>query len=127
MALTGGEGADLVIDNVGEQTWPGSLRAMARGGHLVTCGATTGAHPSADIQRLFVRQLSIHGSTMGSLEEFRRMVRSFEAGDFIPCIDSVFPLERIADAFDRLEHPDRMGKVIIDIAPASSVNQEGLQ
>jgi len=127
MALTEGEGADLVIDNVGEQTWPASLRATARGGHLVTCGATTGAHPSAELQRLFVRQLSIHGSTMGSLDEFRRMVRSFEARDFVPCIDSVFPLDRITDAFARLEQPDRLGKVIINIAPASAASQESLQ
>ncbi|MGL4295962.1 MAG: zinc-binding dehydrogenase, partial [Aestuariivirga sp.] len=62
LSLTDGEGADLVVDNVGERTWPSSLRSVARGGHLVTCGSTTGAHPSADIQRLFVRQLNIHGS-----------------------------------------------------------------
>ncbi len=116
LTLTDGEGADLVIDNVGEKTWGASLRSLARGGSLVTCGATTGAHPSADIQRLFVRQLSIHGSTMGSLEEFRRLIRSFESGAFAPLIDSVYPLARVPEAFDRLEHPDRLGKIVIDIA-----------
>ncbi len=115
MKLTGGEGADLVIDNVGEKTWGASLRSMARGGHLVTCGATTGAHPSADIQRLFVRQLSIHGSTMGSMEEFRRLVAAFEAGAIEPLIDSVLPLEAMAEAFARLEDPARMGKIAIQI------------
>lgn len=119
IGLTGGDGADLVIDNVGERTWGASLRALARGGHLVTCGATTGAHPSADIQRMFVRQLSVHGSTMGNLEEFRRLVKAFVAGAFAPHIDSVFPLAEVPAAFDRLEDPDRLGKVIIDIAGAS--------
>lgn len=116
LALTDGEGADLVIDNVGERTWGASLRVMARGGHLATCGATTGAHPSADIQRLFVRQLSIHGSTMGSLEEFRRLVRAFESGAFVPPIDSTFPLAGVPAAFARLEDADRMGKIVISIA-----------
>ena len=116
LALTGGEGADLVVDNVGEKTWPGSLRVLARGGHLVTCGATTGAHPSADIQRLFVRQLSIHGSTMGSLEEFRRLIRAFESGAIVPPIDSIHPLAQVPAAFARLEEADRLGKIVIAIA-----------
>lgn len=116
LRLTGGEGADLVIDNVGEKTWGASLRSLARGGHLVTCGATTGAHPSADIQRLFVRQFSVHGSTMGSLEELRRLVGSFQSGAFLPPIDSVYPLAEVAEAFARLEDPARMGKIVIDIA-----------
>lgn len=114
--LTAGDGADLVIDNVGEKTWGASLRALARGGHLVTCGATTGAHPSADLQRLFVRQLSIHGSTMGSSEEFRRLIRAFEGGALQPHIDSTFPLDQVPAAFDRLDHPDRLGKIVISIA-----------
>jgi NADPH:quinone reductase-like Zn-dependent oxidoreductase len=119
MQHTGGEGADIVIDNVGEATWGQSLRCTARGGHIMTCGATTGGHPSAELQRLFVRQLSVHGSTMGDLEEFRHLVQAFEAGRFVPYIDSVFPLDRMNDAFARLEHPERLGKVIIDIsAPA---------
>ncbi|WEF24722.1 zinc-binding dehydrogenase [Paracoccus sp. S3-43] len=115
MALTAGGGADLVIDNVGEKTWGASLRSLARGGHLVTCGATTGAHPSADIQRLFVRQLSIHGSTMGSLEEFRRLIRAWETGAFAPPVDSAFPLAEVPAAFARLEDPARMGKILIRI------------
>lgn len=119
LRLTNGEGADLVIDNVGEKTWPSSLRSLARGGHLVTCGATTGAHPSADIQRMFVRQLSVHGSTMGNLEEFRRLVSAFTSGGFSPQIDSVFPLAEVPAAFARLEHPDRLGKIIIEIAETS--------
>ncbi len=115
LSLTDGEGADLVIDNVGEKTWGASLRSLARGGHLVTCGATTGAHPSADIQRLFVRQLSVHGSTMGSMEEFRRLVGAWEAGGFAPLLDSTFPLADTPAAFARLEHPARMGKIVIRI------------
>lgn len=117
--LTSGDGVDLVIDNIGEKTWPSSLRSLARGGHLVTCGATTGAHPSADIQRLFVRQLSVHGSTMGNLEEFRRLVNAFTSGGFTPQIDSVFPLAEVPAAFERLENPDRLGKIIIEIAEPS--------
>lgn len=119
MQHTGGEGADIVIDNVGEATWRQSLRCTARGGHIVTCGATTGGNPSAELQRLFIRQLSVHGSTMGDLEEFRRLVQAFDAGRFAPHIDSVYPLDRVNDAFARLEHPGRVGKVVIDIsAPA---------
>lgn len=116
LRLTGGEGADLVVDNVGDKTWGASLRSLARGGHLVTCGATTGAHPSADIQRLFVRQLSIHGSTMGSMDEFRRLIRAWETGGFTPLIDRAFPLSEVPAAFEHLEDPARMGKILIRIA-----------
>lgn len=115
LAMTGGEGADLVIDNVGERTWGASLRALARGGHLVTCGATTGAHPSADLQRLFIRQLSVHGSTMGSMDEFRRLLLAWRGGGFRPLIDSAFPLAEVPAAFARLEDPARMGKILIRI------------
>ena len=64
-------GVDMVIDSVGEASWGESLRSLRRGGRLVTCGATTGSNPPADLQRLFIRQLEIYGSTGGSLSEFR--------------------------------------------------------
>lgn len=119
MALTGGRGADLVIDNVGEATWGVSLRAVRRGGDLVTCGATTGSQPGADLQRLFVRQISVHGSTMGSLSEFAGLIACFERGAFAVAVDSTFPLSRTDAALARLEAPDRIGKVVIQIAEPS--------
>ena len=115
MALTDGAGADLVIDNVGAATWEQSLRAVRRGGRVVTCGATTGSHPSADLQRLFIRQISVHGSTMGDLSEFSRLLAAFSRALFTPVIDSVYPLTEAAAAFERLEHPQRFGKVVLDI------------
>jgi len=124
LALTGGAGADMVIDNVGAASWAQSLRVLGRGGQLMTCGATTGAHPSADIQRLFVRQLSVHGSTMGSLEEFRRLLAAFESGAFRPPIDSVFPLAEVPAAFARLEAAERLGKIVIDIADLRGAEPE---
>lgn len=117
LALTDGAGVDLVIDNVGAATWDQSLRAARRGGAVVTCGATTGAAPSADLQRLFIRQLSVHGSTMGSLTEFRRLVDCFEAGLYTPQIDGVLPLDQVREAFARAEAPDRQGKIVLKIAP----------
>lgn len=114
--MTGGEGADMVVDSVGERSWPASLRAAARGGHIVTCGATTGAHPSAEIQRLFVRQLTLRGSTLGTMEDFRHLVRCWLEGRLIPHIDSRFPLAEVPRAFARLDDPARLGKIAIRIA-----------
>lgn len=119
MALTGGEGADLVIDNVGAATWNVSMRAVRRGGAIVTCGAATGAQPGADLQRLFVRQISVHGSTLGGIEEFRDLLACFARGGFDVPLDSVFPLDRVAEALARLDAPDRLGKVAVEIAAPS--------
>ncbi|WP_417782012.1 zinc-binding dehydrogenase [Terasakiella pusilla] len=113
LALSDGKGVDFAVDNVGEATWGSTLRALKRGGKVVTCGATTGSHPSADLQRLFIRQLSILGSTMGSLQEFDRLVRVFTSGQLQPVIDSVYPLSKASEAFDRLEDPQRFGKVVL--------------
>ena len=121
MALTGGEGIDLVIDNVGEATWGLSLRSVRRGGHIAICGATTGAQPGADLQRLFIRQISVHGSTMGSLEEFRHLIACFERGDFDVPIDGTFPLSETRAALARLEASERLGKVVVHIADPSGV------
>jgi NADPH:quinone reductase-like Zn-dependent oxidoreductase len=66
LEATGGAGVDLVVDNVGAATWGQSLRAVRRGGRVVTCGATTGGDPPAELQRVFIRQIQIQGSTFGS-------------------------------------------------------------
>lgn len=116
LALTGGEGVDMVIDSVGQASWGDSLRSLRRGGRLVTCGATTGANPPAEIQRLFIRQLEIFGSTGGNLEEFRRLVALFAQGRIAPVIDSTYPLDSIGAAFERLERGEQFGKVVVTVS-----------
>lgn len=113
LALTGGEGVDMVVDSVGEASWGQSLRSLRRGGRLVTCGATTGSNPPAEIQRLFIRQLEIYGSTGGSIEEMRQLVALFARGGLKPQIDSTVPLERIDDAFERLARGEQFGKIVV--------------
>ena len=96
-----GGGVDMVIDSVGEASWGESLRSLRRGGRLVTCGATTGSNPPADLQRVFIRQLEIYGSTGGSIAEFRQLLDVFNRGLVRPVIDSSF---RMADAPAALAH-----------------------
>jgi NADPH:quinone reductase-like Zn-dependent oxidoreductase len=114
-ALTGKRGADVVIENVGEATWDQSLRALARGGRLVTCGATTGPKVAIDLRRLFWYQWSILGSTMGNAVEYQEVVRLLGAGELRPLVDRVFPFTEGRRAFERLERGEQLGKIAIQI------------
>ena len=95
---TGGRGADVVVDSVGEATWQTRLRALRRGGRLVVCGATTGPRSRFDLRRLFWHQWSILGSTMGSRREYAEIVRLAHQGRLWPVVDQVVPLSRGAEA-----------------------------
>jgi NADPH:quinone reductase-like Zn-dependent oxidoreductase len=108
-----GGGVDMVIDSVGQASWSESLKSLRRGGRLVTCGATTGSNPPADIQRLFIRQLEIYGSTGGSVGEARQLLDVFNRGLVKPIIDARFPMSDILTAFDRLESGGQFGKVSV--------------
>jgi NADPH:quinone reductase-like Zn-dependent oxidoreductase len=114
-ALTGQRGAEVVIENVGEATWDQSLRALARGGRLVTCGATTGPKVTIDLRRLFWYQWSILGSTMGNAAEYQEVVRLLGAGELRPLVDRVFPFKEGRGAFERLERGEQLGKIAIQI------------
>jgi len=114
-AITGKRGVDVVIENVGEAVWPLALRALAKNGRLVTCGATTGGAPSADIHRLFVRQLQIFGSSLGGYGEFADLLAFVGKHGIKPLVDSRFTLDQAHAALDRLETGDQFGKVIVDI------------
>lgn len=111
MAHTGGRGVDVVIENVGEAVWGAAMKSLVRGGRLVTCGATTGDQPPADLRRIFIRQLQILGSTHGSFDEFRDLLTLVERTGLKPVIDSEFPLDQIHAALDRLESGHQFGKV----------------
>jgi NADPH:quinone reductase-like Zn-dependent oxidoreductase len=114
--LTNKRGVDVVIEHVGEATWPKSLRSMARGGRLVTCGATTGASGAVNINALFSKQLSVLGSYMGTKGELMRAARCFFAGRLEPAVDRTFPLADAAAAHRRMEASEQFGKIVLEVA-----------
>jgi len=113
--LTEKRGVQVVVDSVGEKTWETSLRCLARGGRLVTCGGTTGPMVTTDIRKLFWHGWSIMGSTMGSHAEFARIAALFGRGELQPVVDSVLPLAQVRDAFARMERGDQFGKLVLSI------------
>jgi NADPH:quinone reductase-like Zn-dependent oxidoreductase len=113
--LTGKRGVDLVLDSVGKATWRQSIAAAARGGRLLTCGATTGPDPQTDLARIFWNQLTVYGSTMGTQAEFARMLKMFGGGKVRPVVDAVFPLSRAREAVETLEGKRQFGKVVLRV------------
>jgi NADPH:quinone reductase-like Zn-dependent oxidoreductase len=108
-----------VIENVGAAVWTSAMKSLVRGGRLVTCGATTGDQPPADIRRIFIRQLQILGSTMGDLGEFRDLVALVQRSGLKPVIDSEYALDEVHAALDRLASGQQFGKVVIKIGSGS--------
>jgi len=113
--LTGGRGVDVVIENVGEAVWGEALKSLVRGGRIVTCGATSGDAPSADLRRLFIRQLQVFGSTHGNFEELRALLAVCERGLFRPVIDRRFAFDDVHAALDRLDAGRQFGKIALDL------------
>lgn len=113
-AATGRRGVDIVIDSIGRSVLPACVRGMARGGCFVTCGCTSGFEGTLDLARVFWNQLSILGSTMGSMREFREVVQLFRSGAVKPTVDSTLRPEQGADAYARLESGAQFGKVVVD-------------
>ena len=112
-SATAGRGADIVVEHVGEATWDRSVRALARGGRLVTCGATSGPRASLDLRHLFARQLSLLGTYMGEKRELLAAAELFFAGRLRPVVDQVLPLSAAADAQRRLERREQFGKIVL--------------
>jgi NADPH:quinone reductase-like Zn-dependent oxidoreductase len=112
--LTGG-GAHVVVDHVGEATWTRSLNAARVDGRLCVCGATTGPNPPANLHRIWWKQLTIYGSTMGTREDFEAVYELVGSGKAKPVIDEVFPLSEAAAAHERLEAGEQLGKIILRI------------
>jgi NADPH:quinone reductase-like Zn-dependent oxidoreductase len=113
--LTGKRGVDVVVDCVGGESWVKSLASLVKGGRLVTCGATTGANPPTDIQRIFWNHLQIYGSTLGDRAEFREVLNFMEVSRTKPVVDRVFPLREAAAAQQRMEERKQFGKIVLRI------------
>jgi NADPH:quinone reductase-like Zn-dependent oxidoreductase len=110
---TGRRGVDVVVENTGEATWKGSVRSLARGGRLVTYGATTGHRGETDLRVLFWKQLEIIGTTMASRSEFEEVLRVIARGDIHPVVDTVMPLDEVREAHERLEAGGQFGKIVL--------------
>jgi NADPH2:quinone reductase len=110
---TGKRGVDVVVDMVGEATWMTSLKCAAKGGRIVTCGATSGPNPKEEIRLIFWKQLSILGSTMANDREFRALYAAVAAGRLRPRIDRVFALSEAAAAYRRMEEGQAHGKIVL--------------
>lgn len=114
--VTGKRGVDVVVENVGEATWGDSLRCLAKGGRIVTCGGTSGPKLVTDVRPLFWHQFTILGSTMGNAAEYREIVRRLGQGELRPIVDATYPFDRVREAFERLERGDQIGKVTVAVA-----------
>jgi len=107
------ERVDAVIDNVGQATWMHSLKSLKPGGAIVTCGATSGPNPPADLNRVFFLQLQILGSTMGTRSELEQLLSLLDSTGLRPQIDSVLPLSEARSGLNRLASGTVQGKIVL--------------
>lgn len=114
--LTGRRGVDVVVDYVGKATWVKSLQCLARGGRLVTCGATTGYNPEEDLRHVFYRQLEVIGSTMGNRNELVAPLNLIFAGKMRPVVSAVYDLKDTAEAHRVMEARRALGKIVIKVS-----------
>ena len=113
--ITGKRGVDVVVEHVGKATWEGSYKALAKGGRLVLCGATTGAEVVTDLRYVYNRELTIYGSFMASKGELVKVVELFNGGRLRAVVDSVHPLDRAAEAQKRMEESRHFGKIVLRV------------
>ncbi len=111
--LTDARGVDVIFEHIGPETWPKNLMSLARGGRMVTCGATSGPKAEVDIRFLFSKQLSILGAYMGSQLELLKVLALVEKGVIRPTVDRVFPLKEAAAAHQRMEARLNFGKIVL--------------
>lgn len=112
------EGFDVAIDSAGSETFARLLELVRPGGRLVTFGATTGSPSTVEVRRIFWKQLSVLGTTMGTPQEFAAMLALFGPNGLRPLVDSVFPLARAADAHARMDRGEQMGKIVLKVREA---------
>ena len=116
MRITGRRGVDVVFENVGAAVWSAAMKSLVRGGRLVTCGATTGDQPPADLRRIFIRQLRIMGSTLGNRQELLDLMAFMQAKAIAPHIDRHFAPADIHAALSVMDNAQQFGKLVLDLS-----------
>ena len=112
---TRGRGVDIVIEHVGQAVWKDSLKCLAHGGRLVTCGATTGPKVELDLRFFFIREIEVVGAFMGRRGELDRVLKLLDRKLLRPVVDRTFPLEKLREAHQYLEDRKQLGKVVIEV------------
>jgi NADPH:quinone reductase-like Zn-dependent oxidoreductase len=113
---TGGRGVDIALDAVGAATWPLDIACVRKGGRIVLCGVTTGAKGETDLRAFYWNQLTAMGSTLGSAEDFRQMLRAVTVNKLKPVVDTVFLLDKAREAMERMETAGQFGKIALKIS-----------
>ncbi len=113
--VTDRRGVDVVLDHVGAATWETSLKALATGGRLTVCGATSGPETPVDIRYVYARQLTIAGTWMGTRAEMREVLRLIERRRLAPVVHAVLPLEEAAAAHRLMEESGHFGKIVLQV------------
>ncbi len=111
--LTSKRGVDICADSIGKMVHTSCIKSLARGGVFVTCGTTTGPDAVTDLARMFWLQLTLVGSTMGDMDEFRQAVALLRTGALQPVVDRVFDASEAPQAFERLESGEQFGKIVL--------------
>ncbi len=110
-----GDGVDVVFEHVGPATLEESMRSLAMGGRVVTCGSTSGVKAEVSMPRLFFRQASLLGSTMGNADEFEAVLKAIDGG-MRPVVDTIYPLSDVKAALTRLDSAEQFGKVVLSVS-----------
>ncbi len=113
--FTGGRGVDVVVEHVGKATWDKSVKSVAKGGRIVTCGATTGFDAETDLRYVYSKEISVYGSFMGSAGELLRVLELFKQRRLRPVVDREFPLSAAAEAQVRMEKGEHFGKIVLKV------------
>jgi NADPH:quinone reductase-like Zn-dependent oxidoreductase len=113
--LTKGRGVDVVIEHIGPQLWEQCIGSLAKGGRLITCGATTGGEVTINLRSLFSRQLVLKGSYMGARSELVEAIRLIERGLLRPIVDRVFPLKDARAAQELMLERKVFGKLVLAV------------
>ena len=111
--LTGKKGVEVVFDHIGSSVWEENIKAMAKGGRLVTCGSTSGYEAVTDLRYIFYKQLQILGSTMGRKGDLLTILDLIDRGRLKPVIDSILPLSEVREAHRIVEEGKHFGKIVL--------------
>lgn len=114
-ALKESGGFDIVIDSAGGPQFSESLELMVPGGRIAIFGRTAGDIPNLPARLLYWKQISIHGTTMGTRDEFLSMIDFIESRNIKPIIDKVYPFDQINEAMQRMEQGNQFGKIVLNI------------